>query len=66
MDDAFVVSGLEGVRDLSCHRERIRNHNRAAVQAIRQGLAFDKLEYKSSHPVALFKAVDRADVRVIE
>jgi hypothetical protein len=66
MDDAFVVSGLEGVGDLPRHRERIGNRDRATAQTVRQGLTFDEFEHQGSDPFALFEAVDRADVRVIE
>jgi hypothetical protein len=66
VDDAFLVSGLEGIGDLPSNCERIRNGDRTIEHTIRQCLAFDELEDQGTNPLALFKAMDSADVRVIE
>ena len=66
MDNAFAVSRLERVSELTCDRQCLGNRNRSSRESIRERRAFDQLEDQCEPAVNLFDAVDRGDVRVID
>ncbi len=66
MDDAFVVRGLEGARDLPQQRKRLVDGYGTTSDALRERLALDELHREEPRPVFLFEAVERRDVRMVQ
>ena len=68
MDDAFLVRGLERVRDLPRDRAAPPSMRQLRRGAMRSASVSPSTSSRTSarHAVALFQAVDRADVRMIE
>ena len=66
MDDARAMRRVERARDLDRDRQRLIERQRAFRQAIGERLAFDQFQDQRADAVAVFDAVDRADVRMVE
>ncbi len=66
MDDALLVCGLEGLRDLPGDLQRLFNRDRSRLQPVGQRLALDQLHDEQVATVGFFESVQRGNVRVIE
>ena len=66
MNDPLFVRGFERLGDLRGDRQRFIDRNRAACDTLRQIVAFDQFHHERGDAPALFEAVDRRDVWVIE
>ena len=66
MDDAFAVSRLESLGELTCDLQRLGTRNRSSRKAIGERRAFDQLEDQCEPAVDLFDAVDCGNVGMIE
>ena len=66
MNDAFLVSCFERFTNVLRNVESLFDGNAAALEALRERLAFDKLENKKTSLVGFLKIVDRCDVWMIE
>ena len=66
MDDPFLVSGLDGLGDLSGNHERLIERNRASSNPIRQCGALDEFENQGPNAVGLLEAVDARDVGMVQ
>ena len=66
MDDALLVRGVERVRDLPRDRQRLVERQRPLRHAIGERLAFDQFQHQRVDAVAVFDAVNRGDVRMVQ
>ena len=66
VNDAAVMRGLQGLRDLPSDAERLGNRDPAARNEVREGRPFNELEDEGDARGALLNAVDRRDMRVIQ
>ncbi len=66
MNDAFLVRGFEGLRDLQREGQRIRHRDGAPPERVRERGALDELQDEKADPARVLEPVDRRDVRVIE
>ena len=66
MDDAFVVSGFQALRDLAGDGQRFVERDGAASQTFGQVLAVDILEHQGHRVIRLFETVDSRDVWMVE
>ena len=66
MDDPLLVRRFERFGDLSRHRQRVGQRNRAARDPLRQVLALDELHDQRLDAVGFFGAVDGGDVWMIQ
>jgi hypothetical protein len=66
MDDALLVRGFKGFRDLFGDRQRFVEGKRSAREALREILPLNQLHHKRVDTVRFFNAVDRGDVGMIE
>jgi hypothetical protein len=66
MDDAPLVCGFEGLRDLTRNGQRLVERKGTAADALRQVIPFDELHHERGGVTTLFKPVDLRDVRVIQ
>ena len=66
MDDAALVRGVQGLRDLTRDRERVSERQRTLRDPFRQRLALDELEHQCGAAIDVLEAVDRADVGMIQ
>ncbi len=66
MDDGALVSGFEGVGDLDRNAHRLVDRDRTLRDAIGQRRSLDELEHQSHGALALFEAVDRRDVGMVQ
>ena len=66
MDDALLVRGFEGLRDLLRDRQRVGKRDRAMRDAIGERRALDQLEHERMRRAAVLKAVDGGDVWMVE
>src|SRR5512145_236733 len=73
VDDPALVGEIEGARDLPCHAQGLALRQARTVRAparrrdrVRERLSADQLENQEPDLTCLFKAVNRADVGVIE
>jgi len=66
MDDPLPVRRLERLGDLLGDRQRVIDRNRAARDALREVVALDRFHRKSGDATALFEAVDRGNVGMIQ
>jgi hypothetical protein len=65
MNDALLMRGLEGLRDLLGDAERLIDGNRPARDALIQTLAVE-FEHEELRVVGLLEAVDLPDLWMIE
>jgi hypothetical protein len=54
MDDALLVRGLKGFRDLLRDRQRFIDRYRASCNALREIVAFDEFHHQSGDASAVF------------
>jgi hypothetical protein len=66
MDDALLVSGLKGFRDLFCDRQCLVERDRSARDAPGQVLAGDQLHGECVNVARLLEPIDLRDVGVIQ
>ena len=66
MDDALLVRGLNGIRDLLCDQEDLVERTGTAHDAVRQILAFDQFHDKGKDTLRFFETVNLRDVRMVE
>ena len=66
MDDPLLVCRFEGFGDLARDGERVIDRHAATRDPIREGVPLDELENERVGVAAVLKAVDRADVRMVE
>jgi hypothetical protein len=66
MNDAFAVGGVEGVGDLDAQRDQGFGVERAAFDAMLQGLAFEELDRDEGQAVLLVDLVNGADIGMVE
>lgn len=66
MDDAALMRGFEGVRDLLRNRQHLIEGKRSVGNALGERRAFDQLQHQRPDAVGFFQAVDRPNVRMIQ
>ena len=66
VDDAPLMRGLERFGDLASNRQCFIKWHGTSGDAICQSLSIDELEDQRLHAVALFRAVNCCDVRMIQ
>jgi hypothetical protein len=66
MDDALLVRGFNGIRDLLCDWEDFLERNCTTHHARRQILAFDQFHDQGADIPRFFETVDVRDVRMVE
>ncbi len=66
MDDALLVGGVEGVRDLERVLERVPNREPPAGKPLGEGLSRHQLENEKPQPSIFFESVNRGDVGMVE
>lgn len=66
MDNAAPVSVLESLANLTGDGQRVVHRKRTGVKALGQGNTFDQLHHQSMGTAGVLKAVNRADIGVIE
>ena len=66
MDDALIVRGLEGLRDLPRDRQRFVDRDGALPDPVVEGRPLDQLHHQRLGAVGVFQTVDRRDVGVIQ
>src|SRR5262249_32900849 len=64
--EALLVRAIERVRDLDGRLEELGNRERAAREAVREGLAFQMLHDQVLDAVLMTDIEERADVRMVE
>ena len=66
MNDTIFVCCFESFCNLQRELQRLFNWNRALLDAIAQGGAFDEFEHKEPRTLVFFQSVDCCDVGMIE
>src|SRR5262245_56880476 len=66
MDDTALVRDGNSIRDLTRNRERFRNGERTAGDAIDQRRPFHELEDEGVHLTAVLEPMNRGDIWMIE
>src|SRR5262249_25266883 len=66
MNDALLVSGFEGLRDLCGDRQCEIEWNRSLLDSIRQRWPFHEFEHQGPNAIGFLQSVDRSDVRMIQ
>ena len=66
MDDATLVSGIEGVDNLTRDREGLGRWHWTACDAIGERRPFDQFHHQRSHVAGVFQAVNDGDVRMVQ
>ena len=66
MADPLLVRGLERLRNLLRDRQRLIDRDGALCDALREIVALDQFHHEGGDAPALFEAVDRGDVGMIQ
>ena len=66
MNDALLVRGFQGLRNLLGDRQRLIDRNRSLRDAVRERRSLDQLHDERLHTVRLLQAVDVRDVRMVQ
>ena len=66
MDDAQLVRGFQGLRDLLRDRQRVGQRDGPMRDALRERLPLDQFEHQRMRGAAVFEPIDRGDARMIE
>ena len=66
MDDALIVRGFEGLRDLLRDRQRVGERHRSARDQHREVVAFDEFHDQRAHAAQVLEAVDVRDIGMVQ
>ncbi len=66
VNDALLVCGFEGFGNLEYEFEGFFDRDRAALEPIGQGVAFDQFEDEEPRAVVFFEAIDCGDVGMVQ